>query len=82
MDKKLLIRSALASMLVLSAVSAAQAANREQCYGIAMAGNNDCKAGNHNCAGQATVNKDPQSFKLVPAGSCVIQYGGATKPAS
>ena len=48
----------------------AQAQDQEQCYGIAKAGENDCKAGAHDCAGHSTVDYDPASFKLVPAGTC------------
>ena len=42
----------------------------EQCYGVALAGQNDCAAGAHSCAGTSTVNYDPASFKLVPVGTC------------
>ena len=42
----------------------------EQCYGVALAGQNDCAAGAHSCAGMSTVNYDPASFKLVPTGTC------------
>jgi uncharacterized membrane protein len=44
--------------------------NFDQCYGVAMAGENDCAAGSHSCAGHSTVDYDGQSFKLVPAGTC------------
>jgi len=42
----------------------------EKCYGVALAGQNDCAAGAHACAATATVDYDPASFKLVPAGTC------------
>lgn len=42
----------------------------EPCYGVALAGQNDCAAGAHSCAGTSTVNYDPASFKLVPTGTC------------
>jgi uncharacterized membrane protein len=42
----------------------------EKCYGVALKGQNDCKAGAHDCKGHSTVDYDPQSFKLVPAGTC------------
>lgn len=42
----------------------------EMCYGIALAGQNDCAAGAHSCAGTATADYDPASFKLVAAGTC------------
>ncbi len=49
----------------------ASAAEMEKCYGIAKAGENDCKAGAHACKGHSTVDFDGQSFKMVPAGTCV-----------
>lgn len=42
----------------------------EECYGVALAGQNDCAAGAHSCAGTSTINYDPASFKLVPKGTC------------
>ncbi len=42
----------------------------EECYGVALAGQNDCAAGAHSCAGTSTVDYDPASFKLVPKGTC------------
>ncbi len=42
----------------------------EECYGVALAGQNDCAAGAHSCAGTATMDYDPASFKLVPKGTC------------
>ena len=62
------IASALATVV---APVAANAADKEKCYGIAMKGQNDCAAGKHDCAGKSTMNYDKQSFKLVPAGTCV-----------
>ena len=58
----------------------------EKCAGIAMAGKNDCGAldGSHACAGQAKVDKDPNEWVYVPAGTCEKIAGGrvaATKPA-
>lgn len=42
----------------------------EKCYGVAKAGQNDCKAGAHDCKGHSTVDYDSQSFKMVPKGTC------------
>jgi uncharacterized membrane protein len=35
-----------------------------------MKGQNDCKAGMHDCKGMSTVDYDGESFKLVPKGTC------------
>jgi uncharacterized membrane protein len=56
------------------------AANKlEKCYGINVAGKNDCAEGVHSCAGQATMARDPQSFVLLPAGDCSKIQGGNLK---
>ncbi len=49
------------------------------CYGINAAAKNDCAAGVHSCAGQATSARDPKSFVLLPAGDCEKIAGGALK---
>ena len=41
-----------------------------KCYGVAKAGKNDCAAGAHSCAGQATQDSDKASFVYVPQGVC------------
>lgn len=48
----------------------------EKCYGIAAAGRNDCAAGAHSCAGQATRSHDPASFVFLPKGACSKIAGG------
>jgi len=50
--------------------AAASAQDTENCYGIAKAGENDCKAGAHDCKGLSTVDYDAKSFKLVAKGTC------------
>ena len=46
--------------------------NFEMCYGISLAGENDCAAAtaDHSCAALSTVDYDGLSFKLVPVGEC------------
>jgi uncharacterized membrane protein len=51
----------------------------EKCYGINATGKNDCAAGAHSCAGQASRARDPDSFVLLPAGACKKIEGGKTK---
>jgi uncharacterized membrane protein len=51
----------------------------EKCYGIANAGQNDCKGNSHACAGQATKDHDKGEFKAVAAGTCE-KLGGMLKP--
>lgn len=44
---------------------------REQCYGIALAGQNDCRAGaGTTCAGTSTQNYQGNAWTHAPAGTC------------
>ena len=43
----------------------------EKCYGVALAGKNDCKAGaGTSCAGSSKVDYQGDAWKSVPAGTC------------
>ena len=43
----------------------------EKCYGVALAGKNDCKAGEGtSCAGTSKVNYQGNSWNLVKVGTC------------
>ena len=54
-----------------AAPAAAQDAEKEKCYGIAMAGKNDCAAtGNNSCAGTAKMDYDKGAWKYVAKGTC------------
>ncbi|MCI5040493.1 MULTISPECIES: DUF2282 domain-containing protein [Donghicola] len=44
----------------------------EKCFGVALAGQNDCAAGpGTTCAGTSKVDYQGNAWKLVPAGTCV-----------
>jgi uncharacterized membrane protein len=86
MNHEAKIQAALAGLLAVglaATVSAApvpQPAGSEKCYGIALAGKNDCGTAKHACAGLgAKVDKDPNEWKYVPKGSCE-KVGGMTTP--
>ena len=51
MTNKILVASALAAVMSMSAAASTQAADNEKCYGIAKAGKNDCQTATHSCAG-------------------------------
>ncbi|MGL6210527.1 MAG: BufA1 family periplasmic bufferin-type metallophore, partial [Paracoccaceae bacterium] len=57
----------------LSAVAApVAAADKEKCFGVSLAGQNDCAAGEGTtCAGTSKVDYQGNAWKLVPAGTCV-----------
>ncbi len=58
----------------------AQAAN-EKCYGVSLAGQNDCAAGpGTTCAGTSTVDYQGNAWTLVPEGTCE-KYGNAAEAA-
>lgn len=64
---------AMASSTVLSVPAHAQA--KEKCFGISLAGKNDCAAGpGTTCAGTSTVDYQGNAWTLVPAGDC-LKYG-------
>jgi uncharacterized membrane protein len=43
----------------------------EKCYGVSMAGKNDCAAGpGTTCAGSSKVDYQGNAWKYVPAGTC------------
>ena len=45
--------------------------NKDKCYGISLAGKNDCKAGaGTSCAGTSHVNYQRDAWKYVTAGTC------------
>jgi uncharacterized membrane protein len=75
------ILGALALAGMAAQASADTAPTSEKCYGIAKAGKNDCAAGAHSCAGQATMNGDKSSFVLLPKGACEKIAGGSTTAA-
>lgn len=69
--RTLVVASAFAAALVASSTTTASAQSKEKCYGVALAGQNDCAAGpGTTCAGTASVDFQGNSFKLVDAGTC------------
>ena len=75
--------AALAATIAVAATAPSLAADKEQCYGIAKAGQNDCGnlAGTHSCAGQSTADYDISEYKIVDAGTCST-LGGHSKQAA
>ncbi|MDD2547125.1 MAG: DUF2282 domain-containing protein [Burkholderiaceae bacterium] len=66
--------AALASGAVLAQNKPVEAAKpaTEKCYGVSLAGKNDCAAGpGTTCAGSSKVDYQGNAWKLVPAGTCV-----------
>ncbi|OJY47478.1 DUF2282 domain-containing protein [Sphingomonas sp. 67-41] len=62
---------AAAGAALAPAASAQTKPAMEKCYGVALAGKNDCKAGaGTSCAGTSKINYQGNAWKLVKAGSC------------
>lgn len=67
-----LAASVAAALTVASGYAHAQSATMEKCFGVALAGENDCAAGpGTTCSGTSTVDYQGNAWKLVPAGTCV-----------
>lgn len=79
MNKRLVLSSALASALALGLAAPAAAQEKEKCYGVAKAGQNDCAnlSGSHSCAGQGKADMDANEWKYVAKGTCK-DMGGKT----
>ena len=55
----------------IAAPAAAQATDKEKCFGVALKGKNDCAAGaGTTCAGTSKVDYQANAWTLVPKGSC------------
>lgn len=70
--KTLAVAGALAAAFAAHiATPAAAEGEMEKCFGVALAGQNDCAAGpGTTCAGTSKVDYQGNAWKLVPAGSC------------
>ena len=68
--------AAIAAALALTLAASVHAADEakpgmEKCYGVSLAGKNDCKAGaGTTCAGTSKVDYQGNAWKLVKAGTC------------
>jgi len=70
LSKTVFAVSAVATAITAVANTAAAQSN-EKCYGVSLAGENDCAAGpGTTCAGSSTVDYQGNAWTLVPAGTC------------
>ena len=85
--KNLMLTAAIGGLMSLGAPQAgaagavpaavAAAAITEKCFGLARAGQNDCAANGHSCAGQSRKNADGKEWIKLPAGTCARLAGGS-----
>ena len=88
MKKRYVIAAALAAAIATPALLSAQkpvpaptAYKAEKCYGIALAGKNDCASrGNNSCGGASKINADPKAWVYVPEGYCDRIVNGSKTP--
>lgn len=72
MTSRFVLGTSLACALGAMAVTPVMAQEMEKCFGVALAGQNDCAAGpGTTCAGTSKVDYQGNSWKLVPAGTCL-----------
>ncbi|MGH1423527.1 MAG: BufA1 family periplasmic bufferin-type metallophore [Pseudooceanicola sp.] len=67
------VAGALAAAIAASATTASAASHeaKEKCFGVSMAGKNDCAAGpGTTCAGTSKVDYQGNAWTLVKAGTC------------
>ncbi|WP_343732111.1 DUF2282 domain-containing protein [Duganella sp.] len=79
--RQALIAAALATVCAAQVGTAAAAEEKEKCYGVAKAGQNDCGTAKHSCSGQAKADNEPDEWKFVPKGTCEKAGGKTTPPA-
>jgi uncharacterized membrane protein len=63
--------AALSISLQAAAQQDAQQGGMEKCYGVALAGKNDCKAGpGTTCAATSRIDYQSNAWSMVPSGTC------------
>ena len=69
--------AALGAANVATSTDAAAAGETEKCYGVALAGKNDCKAGEGTtCQGSSKVDYQGNAWSKVAKGTCVTMSRG------
>ena len=69
--KSLAVAGAVAAAFAAHSTGPANAQEQEKCYGVSLAGENDCAAGpGTTCAGTSTVDYQGNAWTLVPTGTC------------
>jgi uncharacterized membrane protein len=79
-SRRMATATALSSVLALGLAlnsTAASAAAKEKCYGVAKAGQNDCATSNSSCVGTSTEDGQTDAFTAVPTGLCERLSGGS-----
>ncbi|WP_028100525.1 BufA1 family periplasmic bufferin-type metallophore [Pseudoduganella violaceinigra] len=83
-NRQALIAAALATVCAATSTVASAQGNpteKEKCYGVAKAGQNDCATGTHGCSNQAQSDNMASEWKFVAKGTCEKAGGKTTAPA-
>ena len=71
MTSRFVLGASLACALGAMAVTPVMAEEMEKCFGVALAGQNECAAGpGTTCAGTSKVDYQGNAWKYVPKGTC------------
>ncbi len=75
MDNKLILSSAIASLVAFSALSGTASAGekkwgKEKCYGVSLKEKNDCSTAKHDCSTLSKTDYSLDEWKYVPKGTC------------
>ena len=69
--KSLAVAASIAAALTSHSTVSEAAGVKEKCYGVSLAGKNDCAAGPcTTCAGTSTIDYQGNAWTLVTAGTC------------
>lgn len=69
--KTLAVAGAVAAAIASAASTPVHAMEKEKCFGVSLAGENDCAAGpGTTCAGSSVVDYQGNAWTLVDAGTC------------
>ena len=69
--KTIAVAGAFAAALAAHATTPANAQSQEKCFGVSLAGENDCAAGpGTTCQGTSVVDYQGNAWTLVDAGTC------------
>jgi uncharacterized membrane protein len=78
MNQRAMIAATAATLMSLTLMATPVVAQeKEKCFGIAKAGQNDCAnlSGSHSCAGQSKLDMDKGEWKYVAKGTCADMKG-------
>lgn len=77
MHKKTL---SIAGIALLGAFATTPVVADEECFGVVLAGDNDCATSTNACAGHSLEDGQTDAYITVPNGMCLKLVGGSLEP--